>query len=183
MNRPSSLSRLMLGGAAAALVTMSVAAPADARPRWGYPRHDRGIDGGDLLLGAILAGGAILLATGIAGDRDRDRNRSGDRTRDRGYGDGRDRVEREAADMCADEAEREAGRRLSGTRATVEGIERSGDTTYVRGVVTGRNDYGVSGRERWGNRDDERAEQAGFRCSVRFGRIENLALDDRMAWR
>ena len=179
MNPSSMPSRFMLASAATALLAISVAAPAEARPRWGHQRHHDGIDGGDLLLGAILAGGAILLATNIAKNKDRDGrrdNREGDYDRgDRG------RAESEAAHLCADAAERQAPRRWSDVRARVDRVEQNGDTTYVRGAVSGLDEYGVDGRERWGDRD--RTAQTMFRCAVRFGRIENLSLDDQLALR
>ncbi|WP_448658488.1 hypothetical protein ACPVPU_13555 [Sphingomonas sp. CJ99] len=63
------------GGMAAALAVASMAAPAEARDwrgrgGWGHDRHrgDR-IDGGDVLLGALLAGGAIAVASAISRPR------------------------------------------------------------------------------------------------------------------
>ncbi|MGC6400896.1 hypothetical protein ACNI3Q_09990 [Sphingomonas sp. FW199] len=67
------------GGMAAALAVASMAAPAEARDwrgrgGWGHDRHrgDR-IDGGDVLLGALLAGGVIAIASAASrNNRERD---------------------------------------------------------------------------------------------------------------
>lgn len=63
------------GGIAAALAVATMAAPADARDWRGRGRwHHRGdrIDGGDVLLGALLAGGVIAIASAASrANRDR----------------------------------------------------------------------------------------------------------------
>ncbi|WP_298284896.1 hypothetical protein [Novosphingobium sp.] len=135
-------SKALVGTVAAAAVAVSSASPAMARDNRG------GIDGGDIIAGALVIGGIAAIAA--AASRDNDRNdfdrfgygRDDWRGRD-GWNDGRfgngnwGRGDpRFAIEQCVRAAERNAGR-VSWGRA---------DVTDIRNVRNTRNGYEVRGR-------------------------------------
>jgi hypothetical protein len=64
----------LMGGAGAALAALSMAVPAEAQRYRGGPRHHRShdkIDGGSLLLGALLVGGIVALSNSEKKRRER----------------------------------------------------------------------------------------------------------------
>jgi hypothetical protein len=168
------LPKLVLSASAAALLVTSFAAPADAR-RYRHWDYDRGVDFGDLVVGAIIIGGIAVLASEIGKARDKDGTVFG-RDRDRRGGN----TESAAIDACSDAAERRAAE--SGRSARVSDIgrvERSGDQFRVRGTLEYRS-YGD-----WGGREDRREirDSTRFTCTYSFGRVDNLWVDDGYAWR
>lgn len=166
------LSKLLTGAVAASLLTFSIAAPAEARPR-GWRHHD-GIDAGDVIAGVAIVGGIAALATAL---NHRDRyydGRYGYDTRNYGYGNrygyggygygggAYGYGESAAVNACAYEAQRYGGGRVS-----ITDVDRRGGSSYsVYGVIDeGGYDRGGYGYDR-----------AGFRCTAREdGRV--LAFD------
>ena len=128
------MKKALIGAAAAALVAVSAATPAQAQYR-GYD-HRGGIDAEDIAVGVAVIGGVAAILAAL----DRDGNRYGYGYRDR-YRDGYSL----AVNSCGAEAERYGrGRvritevdRRSRDRYEVEGVVESGyggyDTRYDRG--------------------------------------------------
>ena len=167
----------------AALLTTS-AAPALAQPGYGwgkapywggYGRHrhrGRDDDFGNVLLGAVIAGGIFAIASSAAkAKRDRDNGvvyggdsrpdaRPDNRTPEpRRWSD----TENEAANVCADAAESLASRR--GVDAKVDDIDfvdRDGDSYRVEGRLQG-------GRP--------------FNCGIRNGELTHIQFDNHVALR
>lgn len=180
--------RKTLGSAAIAAMLATSATPALARPGYGwgnphgwgggYGRHwrNRGHDDdfGNFLLGAVIAGGIIAIASSAAkAKKDKDNNGvvyGGDASRD-------DRVrtdeprpsrtwsdaENEAANLCADSAEALASKR--GIDAKVDDID------FVDRDSEG---YRVEGRLEGGRP---------FNCGVRNGELTYIQFDNRVALR
>ncbi|HLL59494.1 MAG TPA: hypothetical protein VK391_06345, partial [Allosphingosinicella sp.] len=61
------ISKVVTGAAAAAVMSVSFAAPADAQYRY-RDRYDRGIDTGDVITGVVILGGIAAIASAL--DRD-----------------------------------------------------------------------------------------------------------------
>lgn len=164
-------SKLLTGAAAAALVTISTAAPAEARHRYGHRGGD-GIDAGDVIAGVAILGGIAAIASAIDNDG-----------RHYGYGNRyryRDDY-RNAVNSCAHEAER-YGR----GSVQVTDVERRGNNIYrVRGVIQGGYDRYDRGYDRrydrdYGRYDYDRYDQDGFTCTARSnGRVTNFRVNDR----
>lgn len=153
---------------ASSMFTLSVSA--DARPRW-HPRYDNGwrhrgggVDAGDLILGAIIAGGIFAAVSaakknGGLGGIGSDRNGRDDRFP--GNDANPQAREDEAASLCADAAESAARADDSGVRVRditsvtpdgadswrVEGVLESArgrsyrDRNFVCGTTAGRVDF------------------------------------------
>lgn len=165
------VSRMMLGTLAAGAMVLASASPAMARDR------DRGgIDGGDILAGALIVGG-IAAAVAIASDNDRDDRRY--RHRDYRYGNyrnnGRNNARfyqggyQQAVNMCTRAAESAAGRYNYGTR---------GQVYRIRDVSQKRDGYKIKGNiaveQRGRSYQRSRRDDGKFTCDVRHGRIANL---------
>ena len=172
------MSKALVGTLAAGAMAVASANPAMARDR------DRGgIDGGDILTGALIIGGIAAVAAATRGDR-RDRydrydrryrdyrggryDRGYDRRYDnrRGY---RQVSQRDAVNMCVYAAEQTAARYSYGGRAEVYDI---------RDVDRERRGYEVKGRiavqdRRRGYRND-RWDEGRFTCDVRNGRVVDI---------
>jgi hypothetical protein len=166
------LSKIITGAAAAAVLSISAAAPAEAQ----YYRHrDRGIDAGDIIAGVAILGGVAAIASAL--DRDGYRYGYGSRYR---YRDGY----RNAVNACGYEAER-YGR--GGVRIT--DVDRRGRDSYrVRGVIeAGFDRYDRGYDRRWdrdyGRYDYDRRDRDGFTCTARgSGRILDFRVRDRYAY-
>jgi len=182
-------SKALVGTVAAAAVAVSSATPAVARDNRG------GIDGGDIIAGALVIGGIAAIAAAASSNNDRnsyDRIGYGGndwRGRD-GWNDGRfGRIDpRAAVAQCVQAAERNAGRASYG-RA---------DVTDVRDVRNTRTGYEVRGRiavntqgRDWRNGDarygrgwnnDYRGwntslrgyDSGSFKCRIERGRVVDL---------
>lgn len=184
-------SKALVGTAAAAAVAVSSASPAMARDRGG-------VDGGDIIAGALVIGGIAAIAAAASSNNDRyDRYGYGDDWRGRdGWNDGRYRDSgynvrgnpRSAIEQCVRAAERNASRYSYG-RA---------DVTDVRDVKTTRWGYEVKGRiavnsmgRDWRNGDrnygrgwngDYRGwnnslrgyDSGSFKCRVERGRVVDI---------
>lgn len=179
MNR---IAKLATGAAAAALVTLTAAAPANAQyygRSYGYDNYryrDRGIDAGDIITGVAILGGIAAITSAFS--RDAGRYGYGQRYR---YRDGY----QNAVNACAYEAER-AGR----GRVRITDVDRTGSDRFrVRGVVEsgygGYNDrYGQYDRYsrdyRYGqNYRYDRSYGEGFACTARgSGRITGFRLNN-----
>lgn len=176
----------MLASAVAAVTMVAVAAPADAQ-RHRHRHHDR-VDGGDVLLGAAIAGGLIALISS-AERRKRERIEA-----ERYYE--AERYEAEAApppawvpnageapagepggyadiasadaaaDACAAAAlyEGQSLARLVSVGA-VDSVDRAGTGWTVRGTLLLRDDYRSRGTER------------GFRCSIAGAGAPSVRID------
>ncbi|MBX3595443.1 hypothetical protein [Sphingomonas sp.] len=164
-----------IGAAAAVLATVSMAVPAEAQWRGRYPpRHRDRIDGGDVLLGALIAGGIIALAT--SGDRRRadpppppaDAPPPPPRIGDPRYGDGTgggpddrpvDVVDEDSAvDSCAAAAEDEG-----------RGMARLAQVTGISRVDAAANGWTVRGTIELGDGYRGQRRPYGFTCSVAQG--------------
>jgi len=115
------ISKVVTGAAAAAVMSVSFAAPADAQYRY-RDRYDRGIDAGDVIAGVAIIGGIAAIASAL----DRDGRSYGYNNRYR-YRD----VYSQAVNACGYEAER-YGR---GGRISVTDVDRRGNGLRVRGVI------------------------------------------------
>ncbi len=164
-----SIKKFIGGAAAAAVASVSFAAPADAQ----YYRHrDRGIDTGDIIAGVAVIGGIAAIASAL--DRDGYRYGYGNRYRYRsGY--------QNAVNACAYEAERYGRGRIQ-----ITDVDRTGGDRYrVRGVITGGYDIYDRGYDRrrdydYGYRDFDRYDRDSFTCTAYGnGRIANFRLSDR----
>ncbi|MBB3860749.1 hypothetical protein GGQ88_002018 [Novosphingobium hassiacum] len=129
------LSKALVGTVAAAAVAVSSATPAVARDRYEHGRG--GIDGGDIVAGALVIGGIAAIAAAASNNNDRYDGRYDNRYGDRyGAGYGRGGNPRGAIEQCVRTAERNASRYSYG-RA---------DVTDVRDVRQTRWGYEVKGR-------------------------------------
>jgi hypothetical protein len=158
------VSKFVTGAAAAALVTLTAAAPAEAQRYYGdrYRHYDRGIDAGDVITGVAILGGIAAITSAIS--RDGSSYGYGNRYR---Y---RDNY-RDAVNACGYEAER-YGR---GGRVSVTDVDRRGSGFRVRGVVGGYGGgYGYGGYDRY-DRYNRYDAQTVFTCHTdRYGRVRDF---------
>lgn len=124
-------SKGMIGAALAAMVTVTAAAPAEARPY--YRHHDNGIDAGDVIAGVAIIGGIAAIASAIgSSNRDRyddryDRSSYGYGYGNRGYGEGA------AVSACSAEAAR-----FGRGQVRITDVDRRGNDSFrVRGIIDG----------------------------------------------
>lgn len=197
------LRRLISFGVVGALLSTS-AVPAMARP-WGYGhggygyghgyrpyhRHRHGVSGGDVLAGILILGtiAAVASAASKSGetsarypDRDPrysvradDNDGADDRTRNDDAEDRRGDIasENEAIDACAVAAEQRAdtGQGTASVR-DITRVDAVDDGFEIEGIVETRSSY----RDRSG--DNRR-----FTCSVRFGAVDSVYIEDDIALR
>jgi hypothetical protein len=157
MNRISKIS----AGAAAAAMTLSLAAPADAqyydRSYRDYRHYDRGIGAGDIITGVAILGGIAAITSALS----RDGSRYGYGYRDRYRDDYRN-----AVNSCGYQAER-AGR----GRVSIVDVDRRGSYSYrVRGVIEGGGGYGYDNRG-YGRYDDRYSRYGTY--DNRYGGYDN----------
>ncbi len=169
-----SITKTLVGTAAAGVLAVASATPAMANDR----HRDRGIDGGDILTGALIIGGIAAIAA-IADDDDRDHRY---RDRDYRYNDRYDRYDRRgygssrhngnaAVDQCIRAVERRA-ERWSGARAEVtqiRDVDRERGGWEVKGRIAVQ-DYRHNGRHYRNNGWDE----GRFTCDIRRGRVVDV---------
>ena len=172
-----SITKTLVGTAAAGVLAVGSATPALANDR------DRGIAGGDILIGALILGGIAAVAA-IADDDDRhdrryrdldyrhnDRYDRYDRYDRRGYGSSRHNGDA-AVNQCIRAVERTA-ERYGGGRAEV---------TQVRDVDRERRGWEVKGRlavqdyRHNGRRHDRNRgwDEGRFTCDIRNGRVVDI---------
>jgi len=154
---------MLTGAAAAAVVTLSAAAPAQAQyygRNYYSHRYDRGIDAGDIITGVAVLGGIAAIASALG--------------RDRGYGYRYRDGYSAAVNACGYEAER-YGR---GGRVSVVDVDRRGSYSYrVRGVI----DAGGYGYDRgYGyNGGYDSYGRSSFTCTARAdGRVTRFRTND-----
>lgn len=163
------IGKTLLGATAATAMAMAAATPAQAE----------GIDGDDILTGALVLGGiAAVAAIASSGDDDhRDRRygyndgRYGDR-HDGRYGNrygnryGYGMSAEQAVQQCSAAAQRDASRY---GRARI---------TRITEVDRDRNGYEVDGRlvvnEGWGRYGRRDLDEGRFTCRIRYGRIDRV---------
>jgi len=153
----------VIGSVAALAMLAGMAAPASARHYWGGPRyyghyHHGGDAFGNFLLGGLLVGGAVAIASSANRDRDSRpvyRSSSVDDLRDAGED------ARQVTAICTDAVEGMGRNRVSG----VDSVGRDGDGWRVEGTV----EAGDSDRP--------------FSCGTRDGRVDFVQLGDRLAVR
>jgi hypothetical protein len=139
------VSKLITGAAAAALVSVGVAAPAEARHRDRY--RDRGIDAGDIITGIAILGGIAAVTSAIGRDGSRYGYGYGNRYRG-GY--------TAAVNSCGYEAER-----IGRGQVRITDVDRTGNDRYrVRGVIETGYGYDRGGYDRYDRYD-------------RYGRYDN----------
>jgi opacity protein-like surface antigen len=171
--------RKLLGSATIAAMLATSATPALARPGYGWGhggwgggygrnwRHHDGDGFGNFLLGAVIAGGIVAIASSAAKAKNGQNEGVvyGGSRDDAGARDSRDwsDAENAAADVCADGAEALASRR--GINAKVDDID------YVDRDGEG---YRVEGRLEGGR---------SFNCGVRNGELSYIQFDSRFAYR
>ena len=185
----SMMRKFGLGTASIALLATSVT-PAAARWGGGYGggfgwsswngggngwgrRHRRGDDDTAEVLGGVLIGALIVGA--IASSKKKREQQQRERVdtypdRDDRYdrndrSQGRIASEDQAVDACAEAAESKAGR--SASVRDVDQVRRSGDGWDVEGVVESRDGW-----------RDQTSERRRFTCSVRFGSVDSLYVED-----
>jgi len=155
--------KALIGSATALALVAGAAAPATARPYWGghhYRHHGGGDTFGNILLGAVIAGGVFAVASsanknkGVA-------SRRGDDQRDDLRQSGDDA--REVSSICASAVENMA----RGPVSSIDSVGREGgeDSWRVDGIVRG-----------------ERGDRH-FSCDVREGQVEGVQLSERIASR
>lgn len=168
--------KAMTGAAAAALVTIGAAAPAQAQYYDRYDR-DRGIDVGDIVTGVAIAGAAAAAIGALSRAFDNDGYRG--QVYERNYGYGYDRYDRNygynnrygsygspeaAVNVCAREAQRIGG------RVEIRDIDRTNGYYRVKGRVEMR-DYNYG---RWNRGYD--VDRESFTCYARDGRIYDFRI-------
>ena len=139
---------------------------------WGR-RHRRGDDDTAEVLGGILIGALIVgaIASSKKKREQQQRGRVDDYPDRDNSGGGYDRSQGriasadQAVDACAQAAESKAGR--SASVRDVDQVRRSGDGWDIEGVV--------ETRDGWRDRTTERHR---FTCSVRFGSVDSLYVED-----
>ena len=148
------ISKIMTGAAAAALVSMAAAAPAEARHRY---NHDR-VDAGDVLGTVAIIGGIAAIASAV--NRDGSSYGYGQRYRYRnGY--------TAAVNACGYTADR-YGRGA----VRITDVDRRGNRFRVRGVVQSGGGYD---RYNGYNRYDRYDRNVGFSCTARAnGRVTSF---------
>ena len=163
------VTKFITGAAAAAMLTVTAAAPAQAQFR-----RDRGIDAGDVITGVAILGGIAAIAAAVGNDG----NRYGYGYRNR-YRDGYST----AVNACGNQAER-YGR----GQVRIVDVDRRGNDSYrVRGVIEGGYDRYDRGYDRrrdndYGRYDYDRSDRDGFTCTARGnGRVTAFRLQDRYA--
>ncbi|RVQ68882.1 hypothetical protein EKN06_01235 [Croceicoccus ponticola] len=188
-----SVSKAIIGSAAAGAMALASASPAFSRDRYG---HD-GIDAGDVIAGALIIGGIAAIASAGSKNRSDGYYYAGD---DRDYRDGRydrddryDRYDRSynsrggsarsAVEQCVNAAERDA-RRAGFRRADVTDIrevDRRNGGYRIKGRIAVDTGYSGSRYGRgWdndyrGSRNDMRSWDSGkFTCEVSHGRVRDL---------
>jgi hypothetical protein len=150
------MKKALIGTIAALAIVVGAAAPAAARPYWGggygygYRHYHGGGDAfGNFLLGGLLVGGAVAIASSANRDpRPVYRSSGIDDIRDAGA------EARAVTAICSDAAEGMAHSRISG----IDSVGRDGDGWRVEGTV-------AAGR---GDRP--------FSCGTRFGRVDFVHL-------
>jgi hypothetical protein len=208
------LARLLLGTSVSAAILASSIVPADARPprrghHGGWHHRDRGVDGGDILAGAVILGGIAAIA-GMSAKKDRQVDdqiaaRNGDAYADRsddGEWRGTDSADRDDSTYTepADAAEPagastdDYAQVIRGEDEAVDACARAaesealsyGSNANVRDIadVQGEGtEWRVSGTVETRNGYRERPDARGFTCTVRYGQIENVRLDGSVAMR
>ena len=167
MNR---ISKFVAGAATAALMSVSLAAPADAQYRDRYRYRDRGIDAGDIITGVAILGGVAAITSALS--RDGSRYGYGSRYR---YRDSY----RDAVNACGYEAERYGRGRVS-----VTDVDRRGSGYRVRGVIDqDRYDsYNRYDRYERFDRYDRYDARVAFTCHTdRYGRVRDFDVN-RYRW-
>lgn len=161
------VTKLITGAAAAAMLTVTAAAPASAQYR-----RDRGIDSGDIATGVAILGGIAAITAAINGDSGRYGYGNRYRYRD-GYS--------TAVNACGYEAQR-YGR----GEVQILDVDRRGNDSYrVRGVINAGYDRYDRGYDRrydrdYGRYDYDRGDRDGFTCTARGnGRVTNFRVNDR----
>jgi hypothetical protein len=150
------MKKMMIGSVAALAMAASIVSPAAARPYWGgygyHHYHGGGDDLGAFLLGGLLVGGAVAIASSPRRD-DRPVYRSDSVVDVRNAGD----EARAVTSICSDAAEGMSHDRVIG----IDSVGREGDGWRVEGTVDTEH----------GNR--------GFACGTRFGRVDYVQLAQR----
>jgi len=183
------ITKTLVGTAAAAAVAVSSAAPAMARD------HRGGIDGGDIVAGALVIGGIAAIAAAASNNNRYDNDRYDDGRYDNGWNNGRSRNgfygqgnARGAIEQCVRTAERTASRYSYG-RADVTDVRNIKQTRWGY-EVKGRIAVNSNGRDwRRGDRDYGRGwngdyrgwdnslrgyDAGSFKCRVERGRVVDI---------
>ena len=164
------ITKLITGAAAAAMLTVTAAAPAQAQYR--SDRRDR-VDTGDIIAGVAILGGIAAIAAAVGNDG----NRYGYGQRHR-YRDGYSA----AVNACGYQAQRAGGGRISVTY-----VDRRGNDSFrVRGTIEGTGYGDGRGYERY-DRGYDRGHDArgfnriGFTCTAQAnGRVRDFRI--AQAW-
>ena len=170
------LRKIALGAGTAATLALSLASPALARDYDDrYYRRDRGVDVGDVVVGALVLGG--IAAAANAGSRGR-YDRYG---RGYGYGNRYAGGERGAVDACANAAEREARQYRYGYGRVYDITDVDRDDGYyrVRGLLKVESGYDYRRDRDWDDRNDRYDDTISFSCTARNGRVYDVRLRDR----
>ncbi|HEX9953928.1 MAG TPA: hypothetical protein VGB48_01785 [Allosphingosinicella sp.] len=162
------VSKLITGAATAALLSVGVAAPAEAQYRDRYRDRDRGIDAGDIITGIAVLGGIAAVTSALS----RDGSRYGYGYSNRYRGD-----YTTAVNSCAYEAER-----IGRGRVQITDVDRTGNNRFrVRGVIDSGYGYDRGGYSRYDRYDRysryDRRDREDFTCYARGnGRITDFNL-------
>ena len=162
------VSKLITGAATAALISVGVAAPAEAQYRDRYRDRDRGIDAGDIITGIAVLGGIAAVTSALS----RDGSRYGYGYSNRYRGD-----YTTAVNSCAYEAER-----IGRGRVQITDVDRTGNNRFrVRGVIDSGYGYDRGGYSRYDRYDRysryDRRDREDFTCYARGnGRITDFNL-------
>jgi hypothetical protein len=134
---------------------------------WGHNRRHHDDDAGEIIGGLVL--GAILIGVLSSASK---KSKQAQRNRSDGYPErdsqsrGSIATEDAAVDACAMAAEDRAGR--SASVRDINAVNKNSDGWDVEGVVESRDSW----RDRAGDRHK-------FTCSVRFGSVETIYVEDR----
>lgn len=164
------ISKALVGSAAAAAMALASAAPAAAQDR--YRDRDDGIDAGDIIAGALVIGGIAAVASSIGRDRYGTYGEPyyGDRYDGR-YGYNRYGNSRQAVEQCVRAAQRGA----YGARVTdIRDIDRNRYGYRVKGTVIVNERGGGWGRDYGYRYSGRNYDQGRFTCDVQYGRVVGL---------
>jgi len=163
------ITKLITGAAAAAMLTITAAAPAQAQYR--SDRRDR-VDTGDVITGVAILGGIAAIAAAVGNDGNR-------------YGYGQRHRYRNGYSNAVNACGYQAQRHGRGQVQILDVDRRGGDSFRVRGVITGGYDRFDGGLDRrydrdYGRNDFDRGDRDGFSCTaLANGRVVNFRINDR----
>lgn len=180
------ISKAMTGAAAAALMTVTAAAPAQAQY---YEPQERGISTQDIITGAVVVGGIVAAVSALGRGNDRYDSRYdnqgygayGNSYRNSRYGG----IEQRAVNSCAYEAQRRYQRQGNARIVQVSHLEPRRNDIRVHGVMEVQDNRHYNSRySNRGYNNRGYAQRVGFTCTTRVdGRVSSFRTTNNYAYR